>query len=108
MSKVGGRFVFERRDDTSRALSLVQTPCDGIRRCWRDLSNAVASMGSVNLSKHPETRANDILMMLGIRHVLDHDAHAVRCWIEWFLCRGVMGRLDVSGGARDERGGSRP
>ena len=28
-----------------------------------DLSNAVASMGS-DLSKHPETRANDILMML--------------------------------------------
>ena len=48
-----------------------------------DLSNAVASMGS-DLSKHPETRANGILMMLGMRHVLDHDAHAVRRWIEGF------------------------
>jgi hypothetical protein len=48
-----------------------------------DLTNAVASMGS-DLSKHPETRANDILMMLGMRHVMDGDGPAVRRWVEGF------------------------
>jgi hypothetical protein len=50
-----------------------------------DLPNAVASMGS-DLSKHEGTSnpANAGLMMLGMMHVMDGDAAAVRRWIEGF------------------------
>lgn len=48
-----------------------------------DLGQAVASMGS-DLSKHPETRPNQTLMLLGMRYILDGDTEAVRRWIEGF------------------------
>jgi hypothetical protein len=50
-----------------------------------DLENAVASMGS-DLTKHPETetKSNDFLVLIGMRHVLDGDRAAVRRWIEGF------------------------
>jgi hypothetical protein len=51
-----------------------------------DLKNAVASMGS-DLSKHPDTRAaadNPHLMAIGMLHVMQHDAPAVRRWITGF------------------------
>jgi hypothetical protein len=48
-----------------------------------ELVDAVASMGS-DLRKHPELGANDFLLMLGMKHVMDHDADAVRRWIEGF------------------------
>ena len=38
-----------------------------------DLANAVASMGS-DLNKHPETGANQTLMLLAMRYILDGDA----------------------------------
>lgn len=51
-----------------------------------DLADAVASMGS-DLSKHPETRntgGNPLLILLGMKSVIDHDAGGVRRWIEGF------------------------
>ena len=50
-----------------------------------ELDNAVASMGS-DLGKHEDTRnpANNGLLMLGLMHVMDGDAAAVRRWIEGF------------------------
>jgi hypothetical protein len=50
-----------------------------------ELNNAVTSMGS-DLNKHEETRnlANDGLLMLGMRCVMDNDSAAVRRWIEGF------------------------
>jgi hypothetical protein len=48
-----------------------------------ELENAVASMGS-DLNKHPELGLNEFLMLLAMRHVLDHDAAAVRRWVEGF------------------------
>lgn len=48
-----------------------------------DLGQAVASMGS-DLSKHPETRPNNTLMLLAMRYVLDGDIEGIRRWIEGF------------------------
>lgn len=50
-----------------------------------DLQNAVASMGS-DLNKHPETGGRHIapLLILGMRHLIDGDAGAIRRWIEGF------------------------
>jgi hypothetical protein len=48
-----------------------------------DLVNATASMGS-DLSKHPETKTNDALMMLGVMYAVDGNATEVRRWIEGF------------------------
>jgi hypothetical protein len=48
-----------------------------------ELSEAVASMGS-DLAKHPETQPNRYLILLGMRYVIDHDAPAIRRWIEGF------------------------
>jgi hypothetical protein len=57
-----------------RALEYVQ---DG------ELADAVASMSS-NLDKHPELGANPALVMIGMMAVIQHDAAAVRRWIEDF------------------------
>lgn len=53
-----------------------------------ELANAFASMGS-DLSKHPETALHDtptgnVLMELGMLHVINHDARELRRWIEGF------------------------
>ena len=48
-----------------------------------ELIDAVASMGS-DLGKHPETKPNDALIMLGAFHAADHDQAGVRRWIEGF------------------------
>jgi hypothetical protein len=48
-----------------------------------DLINAVASMGS-DLAKHPETKCDPYLMMIGALDAQAGDAPAVRRWIEGF------------------------
>jgi Tfp pilus assembly protein PilF len=48
-----------------------------------DIANAVTSMGS-DLGKHPETKPSQVLMLLGMRYVLDQDAAATRRWIKGF------------------------
>lgn len=46
-----------------------------------DLANAVTSMGS-DLAKHPELKPPEALIVLGLIHVIDHDADGVKRWIE--------------------------
>lgn len=48
-----------------------------------DMSYAVASMMS-DLAKHPETRPNDALGLLGLMLAADQDTAAIRQWIEEF------------------------
>lgn len=49
-----------------------------------DLNNAVASMGS-DLNKHPETKqVAPMLILLGMKYVMDNDWDGARRWIEGF------------------------
>jgi hypothetical protein len=48
-----------------------------------ELVNAVTSMGS-DLGKHPETKQNSLLLLLGGLYAADGDATGVRRWIEGF------------------------
>jgi hypothetical protein len=48
-----------------------------------DYANAVGSMLS-DLSKHPETKCNDVLAVLGIMYVSKGDIEGVRRFIEGF------------------------
>jgi hypothetical protein len=48
-----------------------------------ELPNAVASMGS-DLGKHPETRRDPSLLMLGVIAAAKGDREEVRRWIEGF------------------------
>jgi hypothetical protein len=52
---------------------------------WRegDLMNAVTSMGS-DLDKHPETKCNPGLAVLGMMYIKDNDYDGVKRWIEGF------------------------
>ena len=48
-----------------------------------DLVNAATSMGS-DLDKHPETRANAMLLLLGAMYAQNGDRQRVIRWIEGF------------------------
>jgi hypothetical protein len=52
---------------------------------WRAgaLMSAVVSMAS-HLQEHPETKAHDLLALLGGMRAANHDREAVKQWIEGF------------------------
>lgn len=54
-------------------------------RYWREgkLADAVISMGS-DLDKHPETKSNPYLLMLGAMYASRYESEEVRRWIEGF------------------------
>jgi hypothetical protein len=48
-----------------------------------ELASAVASMGS-DMTKHPETRMNEGMTVLGMMYVMQADRQGLRRWIEGF------------------------
>lgn len=48
-----------------------------------DIKNAITSMLS-DMDKHPETKVNQYLALLGMRIIMDHDLIGAKHWIEGF------------------------